>query len=472
MKVLLFGTGHHYQKYKKWFSGMEILALLDNDLSKQGLVIDGYDVVAPQCGIQRHYELIYILSAYQNEMRAQLLNLGVSSDCIRIETDLRMDILAHRIKRRDIIVYEDRQIDSFIYDMSGVLLISYELLLNGAGIALLYVATVLRKNGYSVVVASMQDGPLREEFLKIGVTVVIDENMQVLCLADLAWTYKFSLIFVNTVDYYRLLFEVCKDIPIIWWLHEPKMLYTDVILDEISSMSFRGIDVYAVSRVAKEAFERYRPDVLTSILLCGIPDTYVEKHQKSREKFIFAVIGTISPIKGQALFIKAIQRMNPVVRKQCEFWIVGNCRSAFAQNLLRQKKMKLPIRFLGELDRRTIHDVYNRIDVLVCPSLEETLSIVSSEAMMHNKPCIVSSGVGIADFIKDKQNGLFFETGNIDDLDKTMEWAVLNREVLSDMGHQARYLYERLFSIESFSSKLLAIVREKMIKKISGGWRW
>ena len=133
--------------------------------------------------------------------------------------------------------------------------------------------------------------------------------------------------------------------------------------------------------------------------------------------------------------------------------------------------MKLPIRFLGELDRRTIHDVYNRIDVLVCPSLEETLSIVSSEAMMHNKPCIVSSGVGIADFIKDKQNGLFFETGNIDDLDKTMEWAVLNREVLSDMGHQARYLYERLFSIEAFSSKLLAIIREKMIEKVSGGWR-
>lgn len=39
MKILLFGTGEYYQKYKKWFDKENIVALLDNDKDKQEIIL-------------------------------------------------------------------------------------------------------------------------------------------------------------------------------------------------------------------------------------------------------------------------------------------------------------------------------------------------------------------------------------------------------------------------------------------------
>ena len=48
MKILLFGTGDYYQKYKRWFRKEDIAGLIDNDANKQGTLIDGYEVYPPQ----------------------------------------------------------------------------------------------------------------------------------------------------------------------------------------------------------------------------------------------------------------------------------------------------------------------------------------------------------------------------------------------------------------------------------------
>ena len=62
MKFLLFGTGDYYERYKKWFSREDTLALLDNSLAKQGTWIDGIRVLSPEEGVKQPYEAIVILS--------------------------------------------------------------------------------------------------------------------------------------------------------------------------------------------------------------------------------------------------------------------------------------------------------------------------------------------------------------------------------------------------------------------------
>ena len=62
VKILLFGTGKVYQRYKHLFFGHEIIYLLDNDVNKQGDILDGIEIVSPDKGINVPYEAVFILS--------------------------------------------------------------------------------------------------------------------------------------------------------------------------------------------------------------------------------------------------------------------------------------------------------------------------------------------------------------------------------------------------------------------------
>ena len=51
MKFLLFGTGDYYDRYKKWFPKEDVVALLDNSLTKQGTCLDDIPIVSPKEGV-------------------------------------------------------------------------------------------------------------------------------------------------------------------------------------------------------------------------------------------------------------------------------------------------------------------------------------------------------------------------------------------------------------------------------------
>ena len=82
MKILLFGTGDYYNRCKKWFENQEVLALLDNSEQKQYTMIDGLKVLPPAEGVVLKYDIIVILSFYVEQMKRQLISLGVKPEKI------------------------------------------------------------------------------------------------------------------------------------------------------------------------------------------------------------------------------------------------------------------------------------------------------------------------------------------------------------------------------------------------------
>ncbi len=53
MKILIFGIGSDYEKYKKYFIDCEIVGLLDNNSKKIGSVKDGITIYNPAKGVER-----------------------------------------------------------------------------------------------------------------------------------------------------------------------------------------------------------------------------------------------------------------------------------------------------------------------------------------------------------------------------------------------------------------------------------
>ena len=105
-----------------------------------------------------------------------------------------------------------------------------------------------------------------------------------------------------------------------------------------------------------------------------------------------------------------------------------------------------------------ISKIYNNIDVVVCPSRIESLSIVVIEAMARGIPSIVSNSAGVSEYITDGINGWIFASGNINELEEKMVFAIENREVTAQVGRRSRNLYIKHFTKEVFTKNLLRII--------------
>ena len=101
-------------------------------------------------------------------------------------------------------------------------------------------------------------------------------------------------------------------------------------------------------------------------------------------------------------------------------------------------------------------------DVLVCPSRQDPMPTVVSEAMMHAIPCIVSDATGTAAYIHKGEDGLVFKTEDVQDLMEKIIWCVGNQDKLKRMGQSERKLYERYFSMKAFEDSFMEKVSEAL----------
>ena len=223
MKYLIFGTGDYYERYKKWFRREEIVALIDNSPKKVNTTIDGVKVMSPEQGVELSYDVIVILSFYVKSMRKQLLDLGVPEEKIYHFYDL------HRLVKCKDFAYpveyygDAKKLLKESDRKKPIILMSQDLTLGGPAIALFHVAVALKKWGYTVVYASMLDGPLREKLQASDIAVVVDVNLQLATMREVQWMENASLLFCNTINYYVFLSELNRNIPIIWWLHDSEL---------------------------------------------------------------------------------------------------------------------------------------------------------------------------------------------------------------------------------------------------------
>ena len=71
MKLALFGTGRFYQDYKAHLSKCDIEFILDNDLKKQGQMMDGRIISAPDKVDYLKCDYVIIMVKKTEEIRKQ-----------------------------------------------------------------------------------------------------------------------------------------------------------------------------------------------------------------------------------------------------------------------------------------------------------------------------------------------------------------------------------------------------------------
>lgn len=87
MKILVFGTGDYYERYKNFFID-DVVGLIDNNKNKQGSFLNGKEIMSPETAVELKYDRIYVLSVYFLQMTEQLLALGIDKEKIFSPTEV------------------------------------------------------------------------------------------------------------------------------------------------------------------------------------------------------------------------------------------------------------------------------------------------------------------------------------------------------------------------------------------------
>lgn len=460
MRIVIFGAGGFYREKREEllsYTDAVRVACIDNNRQLHGTDIDGIPILPVERIAELDYDRIIIMSIWVGEMKKQLLDAGVDAGTIWTWQRFRSEQL------RGSFQFYAGKWKSHI-KKKKILLITTDLNYNGGTLAAVYAGKELQDRGYGVTLASPGGN---EDFIREtgeeGLDIMICRALPYLFEEELSFVGQFDLVIVNVFQMICAANEISRIKPVIWWIHEPSGLYQASLesFEEYTAEDWMdGVNIYAVSRIAQRNFNCHFPDRIKDVLSYGIPEKkeHLLQH-KDKTEIVFAVIGAVTETKGQDIFLEAVHKLDDSQKSCVEFWLIGNIRENPFCNQLEQEIEKEPsVKLLGEMTRKEIQNAYGQIDVLVCPSREDSLPIVVAEAMMYGKPCIVSDSVGTVDYISHGENGLICETGDAQDLAEKINWAFQNRDKLQQIGANGRLVYEKYFTMECFGDRLEAAI--------------
>ena len=461
MKIILFGLGNTYKKNRRVvqsISDLKIVALTDNNNVFWRQKVDGILVIPPAEIKSVHFDNILIMSLYENEIFQQLVDLGVDEERIFTWDRFLAGQLSDSVKEFPEFSIEEGA-------KRKVLIISQKLDYDGGSLAVWNAAMAMKRYDIAVFIAVPGGNEkLINEIMHQEIAVVICPTLPYVFDEGKKWIGRFDVVMVNLFTMLESVYEISKFRPVLWWIHEAKFIYQP-ILNKYSVCArkeqFLKVNICSVSRAAKGIFNQMFDDMCKNILMLGIPDVASRTTQyiQSREKTVFAVIGTIYPVKAQHIFISAATNM--VNGQDAEFWIIGkSANKDYYQKVRDMLNSQTNIKFLGELTRKELYNIFHKIDVVVCTSPYESLPTVIIEAMMFGKVCITTENTGIADYIQDGVNGYVIPAENVMALSETMERIMDNRNRLDYIKASARKTYEKYFTLDVFGRNLKEVLIE------------
>lgn len=348
-----------------------------------------------------------------------------------------------------------------------VLIITTEQNYNGGSLVADYAADALVARGFGVLLcAPAFDPALRDELIARKLSLCEYPAQMYAKSSELEWAREFDFAIVNVFQSAPMAVAVSRIIPTIWWIHEPSDSATGIysyirkrFRGSTTLEALRPVNTYAVSNIARRAFEEFYPGYILGILPFGIPDERSAYPRRFVDVVTIALIGGVEPHKAQLAFAEAYAAVKTPFTRAL---LIGSYDESapYTKKVLSRASEIDSLELTGELTRKELGRVFADIDIVVCPSTEETVSIAVIEGLMNGKLCIMSDNVGVADVIEDGVNGFICRTGDVDSLAYKLDYAIKHFKELDDMRARARVTYEEHFSMERFSDRLEALVDE------------
>lgn len=389
-----------------------------------------------------------------------------------------INIFKHQIEGQGNKIYLENVLESYdkikknnVAAGKTVLLVSHELALTGAPIALYYFAKSLKASGHYPVIMCRTDGRLTEDITSDGIPVIIYGETYTDNLIE-KMSSLFDIVVANTIVSYPVVNMLSdKNVSVIWWIHEAIVSYSEEILAQMMQTVSTNVQVYCVGAYAKKVLLNYRNLYSTKNLLYYVPETSTHEGEKFKidnpdNKMIFAIIGMQEIRKGQDVLVEAIERLQDEVREKALFVFIGRPCNPYIGEKIQGICKKYPsnTRYIEELTQQQIHQFYEQMDCFVCASKDDPMPIVVTEAMMHSKVIICSENTGSAELLNSMNSGLVYYNDDYVELSEKIGYVIENMDNLDEIRKNARATYDKYFSKVVFDENVKNIISAYDVK--------
>lgn len=317
-----------------------------------------------------------------------------------------------------------------------IMLLSHEMTYTGAPNSLLNMAEVLKKHGHMVSVFTLKNGTFEKEFAKKGFRVeIIHEN---------SFYYPslsgYDLIIANTVFCSSFAVKAQSFAPTILYIREAQNL-PDIISDcgLSGECVSRAENIICVSEYAEE-YIRANYSVKNLFVLhnfLNMPVWYRPKRNVIKDgKVHFLVAGTVENRKGFDVALDALNFMPNDIRQRIVLHLAGKMPE-WSRGYWENLRFDIPgVVYHGEIaDKRKMFRLYDEINCVIVPSLDESCSLSALEGAMHGRALIVTENVGAKYIVNG--NGFIVKTGSAGSLAEAMSFMVNNSSELESMGKRS-----------------------------------
>ncbi|MFH1173821.1 MAG: glycosyltransferase family 4 protein [archaeon] len=171
------------------------------------------------------------------------------------------------------------------------------------------------------------------------------------------------------------------------------------------------------------------------------------------DDIIIGYHGRIAREKDLFTLLRAFARLQ-VVYKNIKLLIVGDGVTGIKKALNQRRGVIMA----GKQDN--VIPYLQAMDIYCLPSLTETTSLSTLEAMSCGLP-VVTTPVGfVKDYIRDKFNGLFFPFQNNYVLAKQIQWLIESKHVRQKLGEHARQTVLEKFSWDNTAKGIISVFEE------------
>lgn len=383
--------------------------------------------------------------------------------------------------------------------MKSILFIHQSAELYGSDKTILMFISSLDKQKYKSIVILPFDGPLKREFEKNNIEVIIApvlklyrkmftpkgilkffneyrEGLKV--LNELHKKHNFSIVYSHTLAaLIGIIFAKKNKIKHLW--HVQEIIAKPVIFNKgfvkLLSLKANNIAVYD-SKTTMEFWIKDNPYLANkSIYVCnGLdisqkPKVNLEDVLQIRKEFfkvdenqlVIALVGRINSWKGQQLLLEAFYK---IAKKHLNIKLVF-IGSAPPNQEIFEIDLKNKITDFNLLERvliipfqENIWRFWDSIDIAVVPSTEpEPFGMVAIEAMLSKKPVVAANHGGLTETVLHNQTGILFEPNNSESLASALVELIIDEEKRKTFGENGHQRTKEHFSLEKHVAKFEAI---------------
>ncbi len=365
----------------------------------------------------------------------------------------------HGIRHRLAAGAAERQVygagNDFMAGRPKALLVSQDMSASGAPGLLLEIARSLVTGGWDVMVWSLAPGPMVDRFTANNIPVVVDGVRGLRQMVPLLAT-SFDIAICNTAVTQAAVTTLAPHFPTLWYLHEVSMLEALVPRKTFRKALALSHLVWAGSELSARIVREHRADV--QIVPYGLSPIAAEPLEAfdPNVSVRLAVFGSYESRKGQDLLLDAYLRLSMEQQAAMSIEFYGRVLDpVFHARLCATAKSHSQIFINRELDIQGYHAALVAADAVVVPSRDDTLPLVSLDALGARRVLMCTPTTGTATYIKSGKSGFIAAEPTAEALANMLAAALAQSACWPQIASAGRSVFDRAFSQDAFASILL-----------------